>query len=135
MFNFYKSGILSNHQSIIFFKLFLILINVDCLQLAAVSYNIIVIHACVLRSCRKCSATCAGNMFSSKILLIPRIVSTSSCSTFSLVCHKKSVLAVNSICRSNTCNNTIITMIGSNSFRCQGISGKLQMFVTITECH
>lgn len=41
-------------------------------------------------------------------LFIPRIVSTSSCSTFNFAFHKKSVRATKSPCLSNTCNTIAI---------------------------
>lgn len=63
-------------------------------------------------------------------LLIPRIVSTSSCSIFSFACHKKSVRDVYSIWRSRMWNRTmtmasIRALLISNGRvdNLQGISG------------
>lgn len=77
---------------------------------------------CSTCSRRKCSATCAGKMFSSRILLIPRMVSTSSCSTFSLALHRKSVRAANSFFLSSMWNTTTRRTTGAHIFICHGTS-------------
>jgi hypothetical protein len=58
-------------------------------------------------------------------LLIPRIVSTSSCSTLSLAFHKKSVREVNSICRSRMWKKMTTTVRTSALFASSGIARNL----------
>lgn len=93
---------------------------------------------------RKCSATWAGKIFSRRIyydiitprlfsaiknhltLLIPLIVSTSSCSCFNLAFQRKSVLDVNSICLSKIWNNVTATARTKPDLISNGIAGNLK---------
>lgn len=66
-------------------------------------------------------------------LLIPLIVSTSSCSTFSLAFQRKSVLDVNSIWRSRTCSRITTTVNTSALFSSNGSDDSLEQFCVTFE--